>query len=207
MKDTVHVLLPLSLLEAIRSVDTPDGLEVEYVHELRNKRLGLSDTVYAQIRRYHDAMKRSQPIPALEASALAKLIGRRSDAEAVFQNAGRILAAKAYGKFPGITRRLTHVLPAFLARPMAFRRMRIAFSKYLGAKLHHSGHNLTLEVRDSATAAGSAGAEGCSFYAAALEELLRLVLGGNPSVEHVRCVKQSGGSQLCEWRTDWGGRK
>src|SRR5438477_9222108 len=116
MSPTVDSLLPLSFLEAVRNVDTPDDdPDTELVAELRNKRLGLSDTVYAQIRRYHDALKRSQPIPAIEATALSRLIGRRTDAEAVFQNAGRIFAAKAYEKIPGVTRRLTHVLPAFLA--------------------------------------------------------------------------------------------
>src|SRR5947209_3495814 len=103
MPDTVHVLLPLSLLEAIRSVDTPGGDEVEYVHELRNKRLGLSDTVYAQIRRYGEAMRKSQPIATAEATSLARLIGRRADAEAVFRNAGRIVAARMYERIPRAT--------------------------------------------------------------------------------------------------------
>src|SRR6476646_2218992 len=131
MPDTVHVLLPLSLLEAIRSVDTPEGDDIEYVQELRNKRLGLSDTVHAQIRRYGDALRRSQPISALEATSLATLIGRRSDAETIFRNAGRAVAKRMYERVPRATRRMTHVFPAFLARPIAFRRMRSAFSRYL----------------------------------------------------------------------------
>ncbi len=207
MPDTVHVLLPLSLLEAIRSVDTPEGYDVEYVHELRNKRLGLSDTVYAQIRRYGDAMKRSQPIPAVEATSLARLIGRRADAEDVFRKAGRILAARTYEQIPRATRRLTHVLPGFLARPIAFRRMRSAFARYLGATLRHSGGDLLLEVRDSATADAVGGPEGCAYYEAALGEMLKLVLGGNPHVEHIRCkVKDAGRAQRCEWRVEWRAR-
>ena len=52
MLTNVDALLPLSLLEAVRDVDTPsDQLETEFVDELRNKRFGLSDTVYAQIKR------------------------------------------------------------------------------------------------------------------------------------------------------------
>ena len=44
MLATVDALLPLSLLEAVRNVDTPiDQVDTEYVDELRNKRLGLSD--------------------------------------------------------------------------------------------------------------------------------------------------------------------
>ena len=70
MPPPVNARIPLSLLEAIRRMDTPDTeIETEYVQELRNKRLGLSDTVYLQIRRYSDAVKRGQKIPYAEASA------------------------------------------------------------------------------------------------------------------------------------------
>ena len=58
MLATVDALLPLSLLEAVRNVDTPsDQLDAEYVDELRNKRLGLSDTIYAQIKRHSEAVE------------------------------------------------------------------------------------------------------------------------------------------------------
>ena len=61
MLATVDALLPLSLLEAVRDVDTPEGvLEAEFVDELRNKRFGLSDTVYTQIKRYTEAVRRNQ---------------------------------------------------------------------------------------------------------------------------------------------------
>src|SRR5262245_2729366 len=78
MLSTVDALLPLSLLEAVRNVDTPDDqLDAEYVDEWRNKRLGLSDTIYAQIKRHNEAVKRGQRIGQDESVALAKLIGRR----------------------------------------------------------------------------------------------------------------------------------
>src|ERR671939_867573 len=97
---TVDALLPLSLLEAVRTVDTPSTPEGEYdaefVAELRNKRLGLSDTVYSQIRRYTEAVKRRQRPQHEEAVALARLIGRPPDAGAVFRAAGRYLAQEAY---------------------------------------------------------------------------------------------------------------
>ena len=49
MPPTVNARIPLSLLEAVRRKDTPDtDSEEEYVQELRNKRLGLSDTVIVQ---------------------------------------------------------------------------------------------------------------------------------------------------------------
>jgi predicted hydrocarbon binding protein len=201
MPDTVHALLPLSLLEAIRSVDTPEGDDIEYVQELRNKRLGLSDTVHAQIRRYGDALRRSQQIASLEATSLATLIGRRPDAEEIFRGAGRGVAKRMYDRIPRATRRMTHVFPAFLARPIAFRRLRSSFSKYLDASLRRADGSLVLEVKQSATAEGAAGSAGCAFYGAALEELIALMLPAKHAVEHVRCVKS--GARTCEWRADW----
>src|SRR3954447_19555657 len=106
MAANVDALLPLSFLEAVRTVDTPEGdFETEYVPELRNKRLGLSDTVYAQIKRYTDAAKRQQRVPSDEAAAIAKLLGRRPDAEAVFRSAGRYLAKEAYLTISGARRK------------------------------------------------------------------------------------------------------
>ena len=118
MTATVDPLLPLSLLEAVRAVDTPSGEhEAEFVHELRNKRLGLSDTVFAQIKRYSDAVRRKQRPPFDEAVALATLVGRRPDAEAVFREGGRILARQAYRTISPVTRRLMLSLPSLLSRP------------------------------------------------------------------------------------------
>jgi hypothetical protein len=69
--------LPLALLEAVKAIDTPEAeLDAELVHELRNKRLGLSDTVYQQIRRYSDAVRARQSVAFDEVLALARLIGR-----------------------------------------------------------------------------------------------------------------------------------
>jgi hypothetical protein len=113
MLATVDALLPLSLLEAVRDVDKPEGaLETEFVDELRNKRLGLSDTVYSQIKRYTEAVRRNQRTAQEEAVALAKLIGRRPYAEAVLRAAGRFLAREAYMTVSPVTRGMVRVFPA-----------------------------------------------------------------------------------------------
>src|SRR3712207_7367633 len=72
MLAAVDALLPLSLLEAVREADTPDQeeLDAELVDELRNKRLGLSETVYAQIKRNTDAIRRRQRVAPEETLAL-----------------------------------------------------------------------------------------------------------------------------------------
>jgi len=71
MLATVDALLPLSLLEAVRDVDTPSDLDAEFVDELRNKRFGLSDTVYTQIRRYTESVRKRHRTAQEESVALA----------------------------------------------------------------------------------------------------------------------------------------
>jgi predicted hydrocarbon binding protein len=202
---TVDALLPLSFLEAVRDVDTPetpDGeYDAEFVNELRNKRLGLSDTVYAQIRRYTDAVEKGQRTAHDEAVALARLIGRRIDAEAVFRAAGRHLAHEAYMTITPFARQLMLALPSLLARPMAMRRARRITSRYFNGRLRRVGNFLMLEVPQSVTQGTAPGGAGCAYYEAGLRELLRLLVGGLGVVEHTRC--RGRGDATCEWRADW----
>jgi predicted hydrocarbon binding protein len=202
MAANLDALLPLSFLEAVRTVDTPEGdFETEYVPELRNKRLGLSDTVYAQIKRYTDATKRQQRIPFDEAVALARLLGRRPDAESVFRSAGRYLAKEAYLTISGTRRKLLRAMPSLLARPLALRQARRIAQRYMNGSVTRVGGSLLLEVPESLTADSAPRDAGCAYYEAALRELVRLLLGASGAVEHVRCVNRGEGT--CQWRADW----
>lgn len=202
MLSTVDALLPLSLLEAVRNVDTPnDDFDAEYVDELRNKRFGLSETVYVQIRRHTEAVKRRQRVAQEESMALARLIGRRPDAEAVFRAAGRYLAREAYLTISPVTRGMLRILPAIIARPLALRRARKIARRYLSGSVRRVGSFLLLEVPRSITLNTAPGSIGCAYYESALRELLRLLIGSVGAVEHVRCGGRDEGS--CEWRADW----
>lgn len=201
MLATVDALLPLSLLEAVRDVDKPADLDVEFMDELRNKRLGLSDTVYSQIRRYADAVRKGQRAQHEESVALAKLIGRRPDAEAVFRAAGRYLSREAYQTINPLARKLMRILPSILARPMALRRARKIALRYANGTVRRVGGHVLLDVPRSVTLNTAPGSIGCSYYEAMLRELLALLIGGVGSVDHVRCSGRGEGS--CEWRADW----
>lgn len=201
MLATVDALLPLSLLEAVRDVDTPGDLDAEFVDELRNKRLGLSDTVYSQIKRYTEAARRRHRAAQEEAVALARLIGRRPDAEAVFRAAGRHIAREAYMTISPVTRRLLRLLPSIIARPWALRRARRIAARYLNGTARRVGGYVLLDVPRSVTLGSAPGSIGCAFYEAALRELLRLLIGSIGSVDHVRCGGRGEGT--CEWRADW----
>src|SRR5690349_3791510 len=194
MAASVDALLPLSLLEAVRSVDTPAGVdEAEFVPELRNKRLGLSDTIYAQIRRYTDAVKRNQRPSFDEAVGLARLIGRRPDAEAVFRAAGRALAGQAYLTIGPSTRSLVRVLPSLLARPIALRHVRRIAQRYFNGDVQRVGTFLILHVPESVTVDAAPKGAGCTFYEDAMRELLKLLVNGVGAVEHVRCASRGEG--------------
>jgi hypothetical protein len=202
MLATVDALLPLSLLEAVRNVDTPsDQFDAEYVDELRNKRFGLSDTVYAQIKRHTEAVRRRQRIGQDEAIALAKLIGRRPDAEAVFRAAGRFMGRESYLTISAVMRKLMRLLPSAMARPLAYRRARKIASRYLNGNVRRVGSFLLLEVPRSIMVGTAPGAIGCAYYEASFRELLLLLIGSIGAVEHVRCTGRGEGT--CEWRADW----
>lgn len=202
MLATVDALLPLSFLEAVRNVDTPsDQFDAEYVDELRNKRLGLSETVYAQIRRHTEAVRRGQRTPLEESVALARLIGRRPDSEEVFRAAGAYLARQAYATLSPVTRKLLRFLPSALARPIAYRRARRIAERYLNGRVRRVGGFLHLEIPRSITVDTAPPGVGCTFYEAVVRELLRLLVGAIGSVEHTRCSARGEGA--CEWRADW----
>jgi predicted hydrocarbon binding protein len=199
---TVDALLPLSLLEAVRSVDAPqDDQEAELVPELRNKRLGLSETVYAQIRRYSAAARKKERTPHDEAVALARLIGRRSDAAEVFESAGRIMARESLATTSPMTQQIILVLPSLLARPLALRQARRIATRFLNGTITRVGSALVLEVPVSVTLDSAPNERGCAYYESVLRELVRLLVGGTGAVEHVRCTSRGEGT--CEWRAEW----
>ncbi len=202
MSEPVDPLIPLSLLEAVRRVDMPDNdLEAEFVHELRNKRFGLSDTVFAQIKRFTEAVRRKQRTDFGEAAGIARLIGRRPDAEAVFREAGRCFARQVYGTISPVTRRMMRSLPALFTRPIALRHVRRVAQRYMRGSVRRVGGTIMMEVVDSVTRDAAPKLAGCAFYESALRELIQLMVGGVGAVDHVRCATRSEGS--CEWRAEW----
>ncbi|HWL39479.1 MAG TPA: hypothetical protein VNO75_04510 [Gemmatimonadaceae bacterium] len=204
MAGSINALVPLSLLEAVRSIDIPEGGgedDVEYVQEHRNKRLGLSDTVIAQIRRYKDAMKRNQSIAIHEATGIARLIGRRGDAEEIFVRAGTLVATRMYEMISGTTRQTIRFMPGFLARPLTFRQLRKAGGRYFGASVRRVGSSIVVGVTESVTAGTAPKGVGCKYYESAIREMLRLLVNGGGMIDHVHCRDR--GEELCEWRAEW----
>lgn len=175
---SVDPLVPLSLLEAVRDADRPEGeAEAEYVPELLNKRLGTTDTVYAQIRRYADAVQHHRKVSSDEVMALARLIARRPDAFEVFRAAGAGAARSAYERLSGFRRALICRLPGFVARPLARRQARRIMDRYFGAQtVGRSGHAIGIHVPPRAPLTAGGDEPGRAYYDAALGELLHLLM-------------------------------
>gem|GEM_PF-243082 len=194
--------LPLALLEAVRLIDTPQAeMDAELVHELRNKRLGLSETVYQQIRRYSDAVKRQQKVPFDEVLALARLIGRRPDADLAFREAGRRWTRSAISTIGSAQRSAATGMPSLIGRPIALRLLRKLAKRFMDGSLVRSGSTLLLEIGAPVSADAAPRAAGCGLYEAAFREALLLLAQTDGAVEHVMC--RARGDATCQWRSEW----
>ncbi|AMW05517.1 hypothetical protein [Gemmatimonas phototrophica] len=194
--------LPLALLEAVKAIDTPAAeLDADFVHELRNKRLGLSETVLQQIRRYNDAVRARQRIGYDEVLALARLIGRRPDADLAFREAGRRWARAFVDTVSGPRRGAARSLPSLLARPIALSALRKLARRYMDGTLVRQGSTLVLDVQSPVSADAAPKGTGCGLYEAAFRESLQLLADADGAVDHVMC--RTRGDARCQWRADW----
>ena len=197
--DSIHSLIPQSLLEAIRNLDTPldDGLN-ELAGETVAKRLGLSTTVAQQIERYHEQALKDTAVPADEVVQIFRLIGRRPDAALVYADAGRRAARYAARATPWRTRLLLGASPRPLRRRFGTRAAAGVARSLLGLELElRPGAPQLRLVESLATQAGSPGT-GCYFYSAVSAELLRVMGGFEGAMVHERC--RARGDADCFWR-------
>lgn len=195
----VNAILPLSLLEAMRNIDTPveDGLE-ELAGEIVSKRLGLSPTVAAQIARYDWAAGRSAPVSREEAVAVFRLVGRRPDAELVFADAGRRAARRAAREAGVAPRALLGLVPDAAARPFGLALARRLARRVFGGMLSLKDAEARAEVPAPVGLEDVPDGLGCGFYGAAFNELLRGLAGFEGALLHQTC--RSRGDATCTWR-------
>lgn len=195
----VHAIIPLSLLEAIRNLDTPveDGLS-ELAGELVAKRLGLSPTVAAQIQRYEETARGDGTVSQAEAMSVFRLVDRRPDAELVFADAGR-RAARHAGRAVGLpVRALVSATPGFVSRRVGFGAAARAARRILGGTLTLGRAEAEARVDSPLSAEVAATGKGCAFYGAAFGELLRAQVGFEGAMLHQRC--RARGDESCQWR-------
>jgi predicted hydrocarbon binding protein len=199
-KPSVPALIPLSLLEAIRNLDTPveDGLE-ELAEEIVVRRLGLSPTVAAQIQRYRQAAARRGSVELEETISVLRLVGRRVDAPLVFADAGRRAARYAARLAGRSSRTLAKVTPGRVARGLALRSAARLSRSVFGGELKTRPEDVEVRMQTSLSIEALPTGEACVFYGAVYQELLRDLTGFEGALIHERC--RSRGEEACVWRT------
>lgn len=201
---TVHAIIPLSLLEALRNLDTPveDGLE-ELAGEIVSKRLGLSPTVAAQIARYQDTVRGSGKVELEEALAVFRLAGRRPDAALVFADAGRRAARHGARLAPAALKALRAMTPGPVSRRFGRQLATRTARQILAAELTVTAGVATARVPMSLALRALPGGQACGVYGAAFGELLRVFTGFEGAMIHDRC--RGRGDDGCHWRAASGG--
>lgn len=189
----------MSVLEALRNLDAPveDGLE-ELAGEIVNKRLGLSQTVAAQIARYQEAARRNEPVSVDEVISVFRLAGRRPDAALVFADAGRRAARYAARGGPVLARAGRQLLPGGLGRAAGASAAAKVAQRLLGVDMRVGDGTAEATITRPLSMLALPDGSGCSFYGAAVGELLRVLTGFEGAMVHDRC--RSRGDDSCRWR-------
>ena len=171
----VPALLPLSLLEAIRNLDTPveDGLD-ELAEEIVVRRLGLSPTVAAQIQRYRAAAEREGTVELDEVVSVLRLVGRRPDARAGLRRRRppRRALRRALARAVGADARAGVARGGWAAGSRCARR-RGWRGRCSAASCGRPAHGTEVRMTDPLSILAVPDGAACAFYGAAYGELLR----------------------------------
>ncbi|HEV8177616.1 MAG TPA: hypothetical protein VGP44_08015 [Gemmatimonadales bacterium] len=199
-KPTIAALIPLSLLEALRNLDTPveDGMD-ELAEEIVVRRLGLSPTVAAQIQRYRQTAEKGGTVELDEVLSVLRLVGRRPDAPLVFADAGRRAARYAARTRGRSSRTLARMAPGGMARRITLGNVARLVRTIFEGELSSRQPLVELKMASPLSIVALPGGEACLFYGAAYLELLRGLTGFEGALLHQSC--RSRGDEACVWRT------
>lgn len=196
-----HVLpaFPLTLLEAMRAHDRPaEVLEDEDVTISMPRRLGLTDVIGTQIRRYEAAQKQGKPVPYAEVVSLIQLVLRRPDGGAILWQTGQKMAERRVQRVPKPLLRLMRILPGAGNGSAARVSRRLLRRLSGGGDVQANGRPFEIRFVDSPLATLDQLGTGCSLYSGALEYTYRAYTGNDRRIEHVAC--RGRGDTVCEWR-------
>jgi hypothetical protein len=195
---SVAAMFPLALLESMRDHDHPDEiLEDEDVAVSLPRRLGLTDVVGAQIRRYESEQRAGGTVPMTEVVNLIRLVLRRPDAEAILRETGQRLARWQFRRTPDVWARLLRRGPSAFALRSARRASTTVLRRLNAGSGIHAGKPFLIRVDDCVTALVGGGTIGCHLFTGLLEEQLLLHTGHERSVLHTQC--SANGNDSCEW--------
>lgn len=190
-------MVALTILEVIREQDLPSELLVdEDLSVTMPRRLGLSEVVEQQIRRYRQDVKKGDRASDEEIGDLFRLVIRRPDSEDVFLEAGRRLASG--GDEPRPAGGWRRILPGRLAFALARRRVRKRLRSLFGRPIGGYGPGpFTIEGRALLFIQNDPGGEACLLLSGFCEAVLRRQTGREVVVRHVAC--QAHNEEVCRW--------
>jgi len=190
---------PLLLFETMRDMDRPDEvLEDEDLTISLPRRFGLSDVVGRQIFRFQEEVRRGRTLTPAEMEELIRLVARRPDAEGIFREAGRRLAAYSWRQRRAPARRVLGWMPRPIAMISAVRAIRRLMRQVVGAgALQVQRRPLEVRLSPSLTARADPSGRACAFQSGALEELLQRHTSRLYTVLHEHC--EARGDDVCEW--------
>ncbi len=202
-KPSVNAIIPLTLLRTIRALDRTRQIDLEdYSSETAPRRLGTSPSVAAQIERFEKLAKQGTGADGEEVAQLFRLVGRRSDAELAFNQAGRAAAEEILRRTSG-AKRFVEGAGRVVGR-MRFDRGR---AKRLADRL--LSISLTFDERAGIQAVANGPLSTpepdglwCGFCGAALGELLGKCTQFEGAMQHDRC--RGRGDEVCSWSSEGG---
>jgi hypothetical protein len=188
----VHSRVALVMLETLRAQDLPtEILDDENVTITLPRRLGLSDVIEAQIRRYRSEARRRRRVPEQEIVDLLRLVIRRPDSEDVFLEVGRALYTPVNG---GIGRFLSRGMALALARRRVQRDLRRLFGRRL---VRSGGKGFVLDHAHDLLIRGDPGGDACALVTGLCERVVEGYVGPGGAVLHVHCLGR--GEAKCRW--------
>jgi hypothetical protein len=188
----VQSRVALAILETLRTQDLPEEiLDDENVTVTLPRRLGLSDVIEAQIRRYRADARLRRRIPEGEVVDLLRLVVRRPDSEDVFLEVGRALYPRASA---GLRRFLPRKLVLSLARARAQRELRRLFGSRL---VRAGGKGFILDHAHDLLIRSDPGGDACALVTGFLERVIEEYAGSGGAVLHPRCLAR--GDDGCRW--------
>jgi hypothetical protein len=182
----------LAVLETLRTQDLPaEILDDENVSVTLPRRLGLSDVIEAQIRRYREESRQGKRIPEQEILDLLRLVVRRPDSEDVFLEVGRALHPRPSR---GMRRFLPRRLTLALARARAQRELRRLFGRRI---VRATGKGFALDHAHDLLIQSDPGGDACALVTGFLERVIQEYAGEGGAVLHVTCIAR--GHAGCRW--------
>jgi hypothetical protein len=132
-----------------------------------------------------------------EAVSVFRLAGRRPDAQLVFADAGRRAARYAARSGPVLSRAGVRLMPGGIGRSIGAGAAARAAKRVLGIEMLVGDSGATAEITKPLSILALSDGSACTFYGAALGELLRVLTGFEGAMVHERC--RARGDAACRW--------